>query len=258
MKNRVKEKITSNQPVVGTFFEMGGLSAVECLGISGLDFLIIDTEHGPFETESMMGFIRVAELKGITPFVRIKEISRAAVLKALDVGAQGLIIPCVDTVEEVKSLIEYGKYTPVGSRGFILGRPAEYGFSELAKDFGRYFEHCNAESMLIPQCETVGCLESIEEIAAIDGVDGIFIGPYDLSIGLGKPAQFDAPEFISAVDRVIKACRSAGKPCFAYSANPAGAKDYLNKGCMGVAVNTDAAIYIDAFKKLKSDVLTRG
>jgi 4-hydroxy-2-oxoheptanedioate aldolase len=256
MRNTVKEKIAQGQAVVGTFFEMGGLSAVECLGISGLDFLIIDTEHGPFETESMMDFIRVAELKSIVPFVRIKEVSRAAVLKALDVGAQGLIIPCVNTAAEVKSLVEYGKYTPVGKRGFIMGRPAEYGSSELAKDFVRYFEHCNEETMLIPQCETVGCLESIEEIVEINGVDGIFIGPYDLSIAIGKPAQFNDPEFISAVDRVIGACKSSGKPCFAYSANPAGAKQYLSKGCAGIAVGTDVAVYIDAFKKLKDDVLS--
>ncbi|HRS22374.1 MAG TPA: aldolase/citrate lyase family protein, partial [Clostridia bacterium] len=92
MKNEVKSKMEMGLPVIGTFFELGDATAVECIGLSGMDFLIIDTEHGPFDVESAMDFIRAAELRGIEPFVRVKDHTRSSVLKMLDVGAKGLII----------------------------------------------------------------------------------------------------------------------------------------------------------------------
>ncbi len=254
MKNLVKEKMLNNEKVVGTFFELGGNSAVECLGLSGLDFFIIDTEHGPLDIESSMDFIRTAELRNITPFARIKEISRSSVLKMLDIGAKGLIVPCIETVDQVKKLVEWGKYYPVGKRGFFMARPSGYGYENFAQNVNEYFKICNEETLLIPQCETIGCLENIEEIVNIEGVDGIFVGPYDLSIGMGKPAQFDDPEFINAVDRVIKACKDAGKFSFIYTGDNAVARKYLSDGFDGVAVNMDASIYINAYKSLVKEV----
>ena len=250
MKNTVKEKLNNGGSVVGTFFEIGGSSAVECLGIAGLDFLIIDSEHGPFDVESTMDFIRTAEMRDITPFVRVKDTSRSSILKMLDIGAKGLVIPCINTVEEVKKIIEYGKYYPLGNRGFFFGRAAGYGYDDPAKNVGSYFEICNRETMLIPQCETSGCLENIEDIVSLEGVDGIFIGPYDLSIGMGKAAQFDDPEFKAAIKRICSACKNAGKPVFIFSANTETAKKYLDDGFNGVAVNTDVSVYINAFKKM--------
>lgn len=254
MKNLLKEKIVQQEKVVGTFFELGGNTSVECLGISGLDFFIIDTEHGPFDVESSIDFIRTAELSKITPFVRIKDISRPSVLKMLDIGAKGLIVPCVESVAQVESLVEWAKYHPLGKRGFFTARPAGYGYKDFAQDVDQYFKVCNEETLLIPQCETIGCLESIEEIVNINGVDGIFVGPYDLSIAMGRPAQFDHPEFLNAIDRILKACKKADKFSFIYTANNDAAKQYLAAGFSGVAVNMDASILIRAYQKLIADI----
>ncbi|MGE5632191.1 MAG: HpcH/HpaI aldolase family protein [Caulobacteraceae bacterium] len=254
MENLLKKKMKNGEKSIGTFFELGSNTAVECLGLAGLDFLIIDTEHGPFDIESSMGFIRTAELRNITPFARIKDISRPSVLKMLDIGAKGLIVPCVETVEQVKSLVEWAKYYPVGKRGFFMARSAGYGFESFAQNVDEYFRICNEETLLIPQCETTGCLKNIEEIVNIEGVDGIFIGPYDLSIGMGKPAQFSNPEFLQAVDRILKACKNAGKFSFIYTGSNAAAKKYLSDGFDGVAVNMDAAVYINAYKALINEI----
>ena len=89
MKNAIKEKMRSGEKVLGTFFELGGNTAVECLGLAGLDFFIIDTEHGPFDVESAMNFIRAGELRGISPLVRVKDTTRPSILKMLDIGAMG-------------------------------------------------------------------------------------------------------------------------------------------------------------------------
>lgn len=254
MKNNLKSKMDSGRSVIGTFFEMGGNTAVECLGISGLDFLIIDSEHGPFDVESAMSNIRTAELKGITPLVRVKNKNRDSILKMLDIGAQGVVIPCINTVEEVKNIVDYGKYSPVGNRGFFYGRVAEYGYSEIAKSVDTYFETCNRETLILPQCETMGCLENIEKIVNLQGVDGIFIGPYDLSIGMGKTAQFDDPEFITAIDRILKACKAACKYAFIYTGNTKVAKKYIKDGFDGVAINIDVSVYIKAFKEMIKEV----
>lgn len=254
MRNLLKEKILKGKKVIGTFFELGSNTAVECLGISGLDFLIIDTEHGPFETESSMDLIRAAELRNITPFVRIKEISRSSVLRNLDIGAKGLIVPCVETIEQVENLVEWAKYHPIGRRGFFMARSAGYGYDDFAQNVDEYFKTCNNETLLIPQCETKGCLENIESIVNIEGVDGIFIGPYDLSIGMGKPAQFGDPEFIEAIARVLKACKDAGKFSFIYTGSKAAAKQYFSDGFDGVAISMDVSILINAYKSLIKEV----
>ena len=144
--------------------------------------------------------------------MHVRDSSRAAVLHALDLGARGIIIPDVQSVEEARRLVEYAKYYPLGARGFAFSRSAKYGFLPELKQIGDYFTATNQRTILMPQCETAGALEHIEEIAALDGIDGIFVGPYDLSVALGAPARF-----AEALDRVIAACRASGKLAFIYA-----------------------------------------
>ena len=132
--------------------------------------------------------------------MHVRDSSRAAVLHALDLGARGIIIPDVQSVEEARRLVEYAKYYPLGARGFAFSRSAKYGFLPELKQIGDYFTATNQRTILMPQCETAGALEHIEEIAALDGIDGIFVGPYDLSVALGAPARFATPRFAEALD----------------------------------------------------------
>lgn len=255
--NIIKEKIKKGEKVIGTFFELGGQAAVEALGISGLDFIIIDCEHGPFETESAMEFIRAAELKNLTPFVRVKDTTRPSILKMLDIGAKALIIPCIETVEQVEKIVEFGKYYPLGKRGFFFSRVGEYGNSQDAASISRYMEINNENTMIIPQCETVGFLENIETIVEMDGVDGVFVGPFDLSISLGIPGKFEEQIFIDAIERVKNACKNSGKPLFIYAVSTETANDYLSQGMDGVAISTDVNMFIDAYKNMLSKINLR-
>ncbi len=250
MINNLKARMEGGQKAIGTFIELGGELAIECLAYTGLDFFIIDQEHGPFDISETMGFLRAAEKSNITPLVRVKDISRPSILKNLDIGAKGLIVPNVESLDQVKDLIEWAKYTPMGKRGYFLARPSGYGNEDYAKDMNNYFKVSNQETLLIPQCETLGALNKIEEIVALEGVDGIFIGPFDLSIAMGMPAKFMENEFKSAINRVLKACKDNNKFCFIFTTDQKTGQDYLNLGFDAVAVGTDASYYIKAFKDL--------
>lgn len=165
---------------------------VECLGCAGLDFVILDNEHSPVEAETTADMVRAAELRGVTPLARVREISRPAILKLLDVGVQGLIIPDVHSVEDVRRIVRFAKYAPVGQRGFCPSRKDGWGTDPQGSvlDTMALF---NAETLAIPQCETAEALADIEAIAATEGVDGIFIGPFDLSILHGHARRFREP-----------------------------------------------------------------
>lgn len=251
MENKVLKKFKQGEKTIGTFNLIGSISVVESMSYTGLDYVIIDTEHGQLLQEGAYNLIGAALGAGITPFVRINEITRSAVLKNLDAGALGLIVPCVETVEQVKNLIEYAKFTPIGRRGFCPTRDGGWGFADNAKNgLNEYMEICNRETLLIPQCETAGCLEHIEEIAGMDGVDGIFAGPYDLSIDLGIPGQFDSPILKDAILRILKACKSANKMSIIFAGDNETAKKHLSAGFDSVAVGLDVAVIINGYRNI--------
>ncbi len=244
------QKLADGQGVVGTFCHLDGPAVAECLSLSGLDYVIFDTEHGPFSDESVGEMIRAAQLHSAEAFVRVRDSSRAAVLHALDLGARGIIVPDVQSAEEARSLVEYAKYYPLGARGFAFSRSAKYGFLSELKRIGDYFTATNRRTILMPQCETAGALEHIEEIAALDGIDGIFVGPYDLSVALGAPAQFATPQFTEAVDRVLRACRTSGKLAFIYANTMPEAKACFARGYQGAAIGTDTAFLVKAIRNM--------
>jgi len=248
MKNLLKQKMIKKEKVLGTIFELDSELVIEALGFTGLDFVIIDAEHGPFSAESAAKFIRTAEITAVTPLVRVPDSSRSSVLKMLDVGAAGLVVPCINSFDEVKQLIEYTKYFPLGNRGFAPTRATGYGNKEFAKTLDSTFQTANTETLLIPQCETLGCLEQIEEIVALEGVDGIFVGPYDLSVALGKPAKFDDAEVVGAIAKALDATKKSGKFAFIYAGNTDAAKKHFAQGFDAVAYNMDAIMLIDAYK----------
>ncbi len=257
MINLIKKSVGEGRHAIGTFFELGGGIAAQCLAVTGLDFFIIDTEHGPFDVESALAAITAAEKRNLTPFVRVKDSTRPSVLKMLDIGAKGLIVPNVETVEEVKKLVEYAKYTPLGRRGFAPTVATGFGFDEFARDIGEYFALANRETLLIPQCETLGCLSNIETIAAMPGVDGIFVGPYDLSIALGVPAQLDSPKLTEAIRHVQSVCKAHQKISMIYANTPSASAAHFENGFDCVACGMDAIFLINAVKDMVASIKNR-
>ena len=247
MHNILKEKLAQGKQPLGTFVGTASPAVVECLGCAGLDFVILDNEHSPVEAETTAAMVRAAELRNVTPLARVREISRPAILKLLDVGVQGLIIPDVRSTEDVRRIVSFAKYAPVGQRGFCPSRKDGWGTDPQCGVLDT-MAHFNQETLVIPQCETAEALSDIETIAAMDGVDGIFIGPFDLSISMGMPGDFENPQFRAALARILSACRAAGKPCLIFAGDGAGAAVRFAQGYDAVAMGLDATLLITGVK----------
>lgn len=253
MGNQLKEKIKRGEPIVGTVAQLGGGTSIECLGLAGLDFVVIDTEHGPFSVQDAMDYIRAAEVSGITAVVRVPDYTRPSLHRMINCGAKGIIVPCMENMEEMKLLIEQGRLSPRGKHCFPYARNS--GWSQKSKGrLNEFYEEVNEDVLIIPQCETVGLLNHIEEVMALDDIDGIFLGPYDLSTDMGIPGEFTNPRFLEARARVLKACQNAGKPAISFSPDVAAARKNLADGFAGVALSIDAVEFINTFKKLVGEV----
>ena len=251
----ISDRLKNGEKPIGTFLNLGSQTAAECVATAGMDYFIVDLEHSPFGLAEAADCIRMAKLKGISPLVRIPEISRANILKHLDVGAEGIIIPGLKTREEAEKIVEYGKYTPLGSRGFCPTRVCEFGYGDaFANGILEYTRKTNEETMLIPQCETLECLADIENIVSVEGIGGIFIGPFDLSLAMGIPAQFDRPEFKEAITKVLTVCHEKNKPVFIFAPNKETARLRLEQGFDSVTVNGDLNVMTEAYMEIVKSI----
>ena len=240
MRNVILEKFKKGIPSIGTITHLQSASVVESMGVTGLDFIFLDMEHCPVGIHEINTYLSAADAAQITPIVRVGERSRSAVLRVLDAGAKGVVVPCIETVEQVRELVQYAKFKPIGDRGYCMTRDGKWGFDAIYTDgMNGYMQTCNRETMLIPQCETVGCLEHIEEITAMDGVDGILIGPYDLSIGMGLDGQFDHPDFQRALERILQACKTNGNLAMVFVGNENDIADKLKDGFDSILYGID-------------------
>ena len=255
MLNKLKDAIEKKHYAVGTFLGAANPSIVEIMGYTGLDFVVIDTEHGPYDTMPMSDLIQAAESKGLSPVVRIADITHKEMQRAVDNGAEGIIIPCLKSIEDFRKAVDLGKFAPLGNRGFIKGRGSGFGNEPWASGtLTEYMRSSNEKVLLLPQCETREALENIEEIVQIEGIDGIFIGPFDLSICMGIPGQFDAPEFREAVDRILRVCKQSGKLCMTFTSTAEEARMYIKKGFDAIANSMDTIVIAQAYKSMVEDI----
>ena len=206
----MKERLISGEQVLGTMVTVfDNPDIVKMLKVVGFDFFIVDCEHGSFDyskVAALLGMARAVDLPGL---VRIPEVKREVVLKYMDAGAMGLLLPSCNTVEQARKLVEYAKYAPLGDRGVSLNRGhTEYKTIPSATE---YMKKANEETILMIQVESPTSVSNIEDILAVDGVDVAFVGPNDLSQSMGIMGQTTHPDFIAALEKVIRAAKDRNK-----------------------------------------------
>ena len=207
-KNLTKEKIKEGKKAYGVFVPMWCPAIVEIIGHIGFDFVILDAEHSPMSAESCEHMVRAADCVNITPIIRVGMNIRQNILRYLDIGALGVLMPQINSKAEVETVIESVKYPPEGRRGLAGVRAANYG---LTGSLGDYVKEANRETMVIVQVETMQAVGNLKEILAVPGTDVIFIGPTDLSSAMGYPGQANHPEVQKMIDYLVDEIRTAGK-----------------------------------------------
>lgn len=209
-KNAAKHKLKNGEFVFGTMIkEVLNIGIVDVLEIAGFDYFVIDMEHARYDMVHIADLLQYARKSDITGIVRIPELNYAYVAKALDMGAEGIWVPHVDTQEEARLLVAYGKYPPEGKRGSAVPtfRLKEY---QQAQSPAAYYQLCNTEVLLIAQIESAQAVADVEKIAAVKGIDVCMLGTNDLSLDMGFPGQGGHPEMKKAVQQVVYTCKKAG------------------------------------------------
>ncbi|ETN46319.1 uncharacterized protein HMPREF1541_00503 [Cyphellophora europaea CBS 101466] len=239
---------TGNGLSFGAWQMLPGTHLSRTIARCGFDWVCIDTEHGNIADDAMHESVHAVASTGVSPIVRIPANEGWMVKRALDAGAHGIIVPLLYTVEDAKKLVEASKFPPRGRRGF--GSPFSMGAFDNSGNLSG-FEYMNAANdnlLTIVQIETKEAFENVEEIAKVDGIDVLFIGPWDLGNNLGYPVQGDfAPELKEAIARILKAAQDAGKKSGIYCPSGEFARRYADQGFQMISVVNDMGAIPTAF-----------
>lgn len=207
--HKLREKIAQNRPVLGTFLvELEGAPVAQALADAGFDFVLVDCEHGNYGPRAVESIIEAAYHAGICSLVRPPTVSRDMITRILDAGAGGVLLPAIDSMEQVEQAVRVSKYRPLGQRGVHLLRGHT---RHRPVDATTFLAEANRDVLTLIQIELEGAVAIADKIAATAGVDGLYVGPGDLSVDLGVPGQWKAPSVQSAIQKVAAACRRHGK-----------------------------------------------
>lgn len=244
-ENALRKKLTSGKNGLGLWAMLGSEAALEMAAPLGYDWVLIDCEHGLASFESLPGLLRALNGSETTALVRVPGADDPSVYKrVLDAGAEGVLVPFVNTADQAKAVVDACRYPPAGTRGLAAGRAHQYGLDLLD-----YFLKSNSEILVFVQAETKEAIDNIEDILNVDGLDGVFIGPVDLSANLGKPFDFTSPEFKAATDKVLNTAKEKGKFAGFYCMDENDAKARLAQGFQFVNVCTDMMLLMEGYKR---------
>jgi len=232
--NSFKERVHGGETVLGTILPLPSPEVAEVAGLAGYDFLLLDMEHGPVTVDVLGGLVRACRAVNVVPLARVPEGHPKTILRALDVGCVGVMVPQVDTPEQAAAVVTATKYAPAGTRS-LAGATAAALWGKVS--MSDHIANSNATTISVLQIETRRGFEAVEAIARVPGVDVLFIGPSDLSQSLGHPGTPTHPDIQAAIRRIIGAGRAAGVPVGILALTPEDVRTYRT---LGVTVFVDS------------------
>ncbi len=247
--NTTKAKLKAGETVFGCFVRYPNATLIEVMGFQPWDFLVFDGEHGTLEPADCENMVRAAELRGVTPIVRVPNNQPHIILRLMDTGAHGLHVPWVNTAAEAEQVVRSVKYQPRGIRGLAGIRAADYG---QTVPFGEYVQQANAETLVTIHVETVDAVEALPEIVKIDGIDVIFIGPTDLSQSLGVPGQATHPKVQDAISKIIDTVLPTDKVLGIMASNADTACQWKARGLRYITISFESLLRPAAVNYLKT------
>ncbi|MBI5448119.1 MAG: 2,4-dihydroxyhept-2-ene-1,7-dioic acid aldolase [Gammaproteobacteria bacterium] len=242
--DRVRMKLRERQPSVGSWMQIPDASIAEIMGQAGYDWVSVDLEHGSISLHQLPNLFRALMLGGTLPLARIARCHAKDCKQVLDAGAGGVIVPMIESAQQLMEVRDACCWPPAGSRGV--------GFSR-ANLFGKYFSNYEEEAqlpMIVAMIENINALENLEEILKVKGLDAILIGPYDLSASMKITAKFEKPEFIKAIDHILKSSISANVACGIHVVKPEPERliQHIAEGYCFLAYSIDA-VFLNEYAK---------
>ena len=243
--NSFKRSLKAGRPQIGLWCSLSSHYSTEVVAGSGFDWILLDTEHSPNDLESVLQQLQAAAPYPTHAVVRVPWNDMVTIKRFLDIGAQTILIPYVQNAEEAKNAVAYTRYPPAGVRG-VAGGTRATRFARV-KD---YATRAHDEICLLVQVENQQGLDNLERIAAVEGVDGVFVGPADLHASLGYPGETANPKVVPIIDDAIRRIRKAGKAPGILTGVEADARRWLECGGLFVAVGADVGILARETEKL--------
>ena len=242
----IRDLALSGEWMGGTWLNLGSSLTAEIAGKAGFDWLLVDLEHGMGDRHELVTQLQAIDATAAAPVVRIAWNDAVLFKRVLDLGVSGVMVPMVNSAEEARRAAAAMRFPPEGVRGVArMNRASDFGPS-----FTEYFKKANSQLLTIIQIETKVAVENLDEIAAVDGIDVLFVGPLDLSVSLGVPDQFDHPVEQEALAKVVRACRKAGKAPGILVANEDQLKQVKKLGFTFVAIGSDGGALVKEMRAL--------
>ncbi len=233
--NGLREKLLRGERLLGTIVSVASPQVSELLAQAGFDWLFIDAEHGLLEASAIQDLIRAA---GATPcLVRVPSLDEVAIKQVLDAGAEGIIVPQVNSADAAKRAVAYAKYPPLGQRGVGIARAQGYGF-----ELDDYLARANERITVVVQAEHIEAVANIEDIAVTPGVDAVFVGPYDLAASLDRMGRVTDREVVQAIDHITRACQANDTRLGVFGASADAVNPYIAQGFTLIAAGTDTLL----------------
>lgn len=244
--NWIRRRVLSGELMVGTWLNLGSSLTAEIAGRAGFDWVVLDVEHGAGDHESLVHQLQAVSGTPAAPLVRIAWNEAPRFKRVLDLGAAGVVVPYVTSVEEAKQAAAAMRYPPQGIRGVAgVHRASVFGM-----ELDSYLANANEGLLTVVQIETEGTLAQADGIAAVEGVDVLFVGPMDLSTSLGVPLQYQHPRFKEALARVAGACRAAGKAAGILLGRPEQIEETMALGFTFVGLGSDGGVLSEGMRRL--------
>lgn len=247
--NTTKAKLKAGETVFGCFVRYADASLIEVQGYFGWDFVIFDAEHGTLEPRDAEHMVRAAELRNVTPLVRVTTNAAPTILRLLDTGIQGAHVPWINTAADAERALRAIKYHPRGNRGLAGVRAADFGQSI---SFGEYLQQANSETMVVLQIESPEALPELPSIVEVPDLDVIFICPTDLSHSLGLPGQIQHPTVQATIQKIIDVVTRSRVPLGILVGNAAAAREWRARGARYIVTTLDSVMAPAVKEYLKS------
>ena len=252
-RNDLKAALAEGKMQIGLWLDLGSAAVAEIAAGAGFDWCLVDGEHGPYDIAAIREQLVAIERRGCSAVVRVPANAEWMIKQVLDLGAQSLLVPMVDTPEQARAAVRAALYAPQGARGMGAAVARASNYAAIPD----YVATANAEICVMVQAESRAALDNLDAIAATEGVDVVFIGPADLSADMGYPGQLDAPEVVAAIDDAIGRIRAAGKIAGIITFDPAEFTHYRDLGLTFLGVGGDMPVLATALRGLAKDTRAR-